>query len=151
MLRRQEVWAEGFIDNVFHSPLPGVWRGARHFTLEKRVGCHKPPHCIPAYAGFLADMHWAGKVLVAYNGLLPNACEGSRPASHTLQAWTQRWDGGNEEATALMRLSPLEPLFPFRENALLWQDLTNVWSWLWYLGSNSRQYISNLPLKQVLM
>lgn len=35
VFRRQQVGAEGFIEDVLHSPLPGVCRGAGHFTLEE--------------------------------------------------------------------------------------------------------------------
>ena len=44
---RQQVGAEGFIDDVLHSPLPGVCSGARHFTLEETRSSPHPRPCTP--------------------------------------------------------------------------------------------------------
>ena len=48
--------AEGFIDDVLHSPLPGVCIGAGHFTLEET---RSSPH---------PRVRWAWTVVGAYSG-----------------------------------------------------------------------------------
>lgn len=64
MFRRQKVWAEGFIDDVFHSPLPGLWGRARHVTLENTWNAFISPH-----TGLPTDMIGTGpgRVLVVCN------------------------------------------------------------------------------------